>query len=151
MMKLTASKSNRIALGSIPRAMRQYPAAIRSALIDIGLKNEGTARAMILAKNKTGRIYNVVIRGKRVKHQSSAPGQAPANMTGDLQESLGFQVAGSSWLLFGAGTAYSRALELGNPKGNLEPRPFLSATVTKTAGFAYMRLSRRPYVVLLGR
>ena len=148
MINIIPGRRNKVALNSIPNARRAYPGAIQSALIDVGLKNEGTARAMILARPKTGRVYNVVIRGRRVKHRASAPGEAPANMTGALQKSLGFEVTGASWMEFGANTPYARELELGSAKRNLAERPYLKATVKKTQGFAFIRLARGPHAAM---
>jgi HK97 gp10 family phage protein len=73
---------------------------------------------------KAGKIY--IINGRR--HQASAPGQAPAIITGDLKNSVRYELKGSD-LLFGAGNNevdYAKFLELGTKK--MAKRPFIEIT-----------------------
>ncbi|HDY66295.1 hypothetical protein LCGC14_2350720 [marine sediment metagenome] len=104
---------------------------IRKAFYFIGKDLVADARKSILDKNKSGIVYTIFKNGRRFNHVSSAPGQAPANLTGDLRKSVDFKVHGIDRLEFGADTPYAKALELGNPAGNLEKRPYLIAAIQK--------------------
>ncbi|GGB00555.1 hypothetical protein GCM10011491_30940 [Brucella endophytica] len=82
-----------------------------------GILEEGAS--LIMDGEKTGRIY----RRRSVKHQASAPGQAPATDTGRLVQSGRTEydtqeLSGTvNW-----STAYAEALEHGSE--NMEPRPY---------------------------
>ena len=84
-----------------------------------------TAKAKQLAP-KSGDIY--IING--IKHQASAPGEAPGSITGELLESTRYELSGDE-LIFGAGdddkTDYAKFLELGTK--NMEDRPFIFKSV----------------------
>ena len=74
---------------------------------------------------KSGHIY--IING--VKHQASAPGEAPGSITGELLESTRYEMKGDE-MVFGAGdeeTNYAKFLELGTK--NMEDRPFIFKSV----------------------
>ena len=60
-------------------------------------------------------------------HRASAPGQAPANLNGDLRNSLKYDIRGTKLLEFSANTVYARALELG--RNTIKPRPYLFRSV----------------------
>jgi len=79
------------ALSAISKDMK---AGIRFGLYNFADKLRKDIRAEILKKNKTGRIYNVR-RGKtRRQHRASAKGEAPANLSGNLRASVGYDVKG---------------------------------------------------------
>ena len=78
------------------------------------------ARKAILRDAHTGIIYG--------KHQASAPGESPANDTGNLARNIAVlsdETSGVAYVLSRA--PYSAALEYGAIKGNrhLLPRPFM--------------------------
>lgn len=79
--------------------------AIRQTFFFMGRDLKQKISKDILDKtNKTGHIY--VRRdklGRRRRHQSSAPGETHANMTGELRESLGWKVHGTNSLEIGYG------------------------------------------------
>ena len=114
---------------------------IRKAFYDVGKDLTKTARALIL-EPKHGKIYKIK-RLKRIKkHRASAPDEAPANQTGRLRKSMGFDVSGSNKLEFGAragqsdiktrkesGVLYGIYLEEGTK--HMEPRPFVITTIKK--------------------
>lgn len=78
------------------------------------------AQESILSGPKTGRIYG--------NHQASAPGEAPADWTGELVAS-GFTRYNRS-KLFGEvvfSAPYARALEFGTER--MEPRPYIRPAV----------------------
>ena len=113
---------------------RDMRRSIRQGMYFIGKDLVKTAQRKILDQPKTGKT-RIVRRGKtrrRVRHTASAPGEAPANLSGGLRRSIGFKVQGSSQLEFGAGgqdLIYARPLELGNPKGGLKKRPYLIPSI----------------------
>lgn len=104
---------------------------IRQAFYFSGKDLHETSRKAIKDKNKTGRVYRVRIRGILRNHRASAPGQSPANMTGNLIKSLGFHVIGSDRLEFGSNLKnhsygfanYAPFLENGTP--NMSKRPYI--------------------------
>lgn len=91
--------------------------------------------------NKTGKVYkNIKIqraKGKivtRKRHQSSAPGESHADLSGNLRRSLSWKVYGATGSDFGYGVSvtaanaappYSEAIEYGYEPRNLKPRPTL--------------------------
>lgn len=111
--------------------------AIRKAFYEIGKRLVAATNKAILKKPKHGKTY--IIKGR--KHTASAPGEAPANLTGNLRKSLDFEVRGSSQMLFGVqesfgnrksgqnGVIYGRALELGYQPRNLAARSYLIASI----------------------
>ncbi len=95
---------------------------INQAFYSIGKDLKGTAQQSIIDPPKTGRIYRV--RGKR--HQASAAGEAPANLTGALKDSIDFKVGSSNSMRFEAGDGkvnYAGFLEDGTSK--MAARPFM--------------------------
>lgn len=123
--------------------------AIRSAFYNIGKDLVSSARKYIDEKPKHGRTYKVYLGrgGKRLKrrrdHVASAPGEAPAVVTGALRASVDFVVKGTNELEFGThapesgrhgqGVGYGKFLEYGNllsmsgqGSKNIAPRPFIS-------------------------
>jgi hypothetical protein len=136
---LIRNPSTQRAVASFGLAGQRFHSAVQSALTDIGKKNVGDTRAAILSRKKTGRIYSAVVRGKRVRHRASAPGEVPANLSGDLQRSIAFIVNGGNQMTFGANTKYARWLEEGTK--NMAPRPYMIKIVGRNLGYAYNRLS----------
>lgn len=118
---------------NMSRDMRQN---IRKGMFFMGRDLVKTAQSKILDQPKTGEV-RIIRRGKtkrRVRHRASAPGEAPANLSGGLRRSIGFNIQGHSQLEFGGGKegsdiVYARPLELGNPKGNLKKRPYLIPSI----------------------
>lgn len=138
-MSLREHSHNQRSISSFQRARTRFPSAVNGALTDIGKKNVGTARALILSRQKTGLVYSAVVRGRRIRHRASAPGEAPANRTGVLQRSISFIVHGGNQMEFGADAEYAAWLEEGTKR--MEKRPYLKVTVDRNSGYAYNRLS----------
>lgn len=117
--------------------------AIRKAFYYIGKDLKQVSNDMILSKNKSGKIYSVRLGKTRKLHQSSASGEAPANLTGNLRKSIGFEVRGGSQLEFGSRSGppsaglspkqnvadYAAALEVGSSR--VAARPYLSPSIEK--------------------
>lgn len=97
------------------------PRAMARALYDIGKDMYAEARRLIKEGPKTGIKYRV--RGRA--HTASAPGQAPANWTGKLRRSVGFQVRRNE-VEYGYKINYGKYLEDGTRK--MSPRPGLRIT-----------------------
>jgi len=73
---------------------KEIKAGIRYGLYNFGDKLRKDIRADILSKNKSGRVYIVKKGDRRFRHRASAKGEAPANLTGNLRASVGFDVQG---------------------------------------------------------
>lgn len=72
---------------------------------------------------RTGRVYT--IRGR--KHQASAPGEAPAKLSGALANSVGYKVTSWHTMQVGEDEEYAKFLEDGT--GRMRPRPHLTVAV----------------------
>lgn len=97
------------------------PRAMKRALYDIGQDMYKEARRLIKEGPKTGLKYKV--RGRT--HTASAPGQPPANWTGRLRRSIGFNVR-TNEVEYGYKQDYGKYLEEGTTK--MKPRPGLRIT-----------------------
>ena len=73
----------------------------------------------VLAKNKTGRLYII----RKRKHRASAPGETPANITGNYRKSVGFQVnqGTNPQLVIGNSAEYAGFLEMGTSRMKRRP------------------------------
>lgn len=145
MMKIFVQDGNKmfLAIGNIKNANIK---AIRMAMYFIGKDLVKTSQELIQSKDKSGRVYKLKSGTVTRLHQSSAPGEAPANFSGNLRKSLGFEVRGADQLEFGsrsgAPTAglsnkqavakYSKFLEEGTSK--MAPRPYLKPSFEKNKG-----------------
>ncbi len=107
----------------VKRAVLNTKEGIRKGLLDVAPEIQKEVRRLIFSPPKTGRLY--VIGGQI--HQASAPGEAPANLTGILAASVAFEVASSTRLAIGYReeiAPYGRYLE-GIEKSRILPRPAL--------------------------
>ena len=79
---------------------------------------------------KTGNVYFVRKKGRRVRHQASAPFETHADLSGVLRRSLAFKVQGTENLKIGYGVNPNRdapvyaLIEFGF--GNIQPRPSIA-------------------------
>ena len=120
---------------------------IKIELYEIGKDLKKKALELI-DEPKTGKIYTIEIGGQLIVHQASAPGEAPAILTGRLRRSINYKVIGSRMLEFASyDVLYARDLEyrdLINQTGQVlprvEPRPFLSAAFKSESGKFPQRL-----------
>ncbi len=124
---------------------------IRQGLFQFGDDLVRTANQQILKKPKSG-ITRLVRRGKtRRRHTASAPGESPANLSGNYRRSIGYKLQGTKGLIFGAGNSevpYAEALELGNRKNGMKPRPGLGNAVkaTERNGIKYLENNIKRFV-----
>ena len=105
-------------------------AALEHAWKESGITVTNRLRYILSNGPRTGRVYT--IRGR--KHQASAPGEAPARLTGKLIQSVDYEVTGHHTLEVG-----EHVLEDGPIAGWLEfgtkkmaPRPHLKVAVEQT-------------------
>ena len=75
---------------------------VRKGFYELGKLLKKESVALINKKPKSGRLYSIVKNGIRTIHQASAPGEAPAVITGRLRASVDFEVSGSNTMTFGA-------------------------------------------------
>lgn len=141
MIKVILNTKSNPALRSLDYISNKTKAGIRQAFYQAGKSLKSTSSNLILDKNKSGILYTVRLGNSKRKHQASAPGEAPANLTGNLRKSIGFDVRGSEQLEFGsrdgapaAGVSgkqhvakYSVFLELGTSR--MAARPFLNPSI----------------------
>jgi len=138
MMALRADLSNQIFNLKIKNLKNANRRGIRQAFFRLGKDLVKDSKQLIIKGPKTGRLYR--IKGRSRRHRASAPGEAPANLTGALQKSLDFKIKGADSLEFGsnpnkfgglteATANYAKVLEEGNRR--IKKRPFIRPTVKK--------------------
>lgn len=113
---------------ALVRKAKQYEQATKAGLSAWAQLVRNHAVQAVQKGPKTGEVY---VRGK-VKHQASAPGQAPATDTGNLAGSIGWNVDAQTLTadVF-ASAAYAVHLELGTR--HIKPRPFMVPALDATA------------------
>lgn len=119
---------------------------VRDGLIFSGQKLRTASRRGIASPPKSGRRYKKRISGRRYNWRASAPGEFPANVTGNLKESISYQMEGDLRMKFGVersgasligGTppeVYAEFLEFGSPGGKIKERPFLKPALDINRG-----------------
>ncbi len=100
---------------------------LRLALHEVGSDVNRETKRLIRTGPKIGRIY--FIKGRW--HRASAPGEAPANLTGKLAKSNDYKVSGWSTMEVGETAPYAGYLEHGTRK--MKPRPHLKKAVENQA------------------
>lgn len=130
---IKASFDNQRVFLNIKHIPRTTKRSVEKAFHAIAKDLKKTAKSLIRdKKKKTGRIYIKRLKGRIVRHQASAPNEAPANFTGNLMRSVGSEISGSDKLIFGAGgkntnVHYAKFLERGTKK--MRKRPFLRTAI----------------------
>jgi len=131
MIEIKEDHENKTTFISVDNATSRIRKGLVKALTSIGKENVRYCRQLIRKPPKTGRVYT--IGGRR--HQASAPGEPPANQTGNLARSVDFKVSGWNRMEFGDRAPYGKFLEDGTRK--MEPRPHLLRTVADRSGDNY--------------
>ena len=126
MIKVTEGKNNKKNILRIVGLKLKTETAIRAALHTIGQSHVVHAR-MLMDKSKSGKQYKI----NWVSHTASAPGEAPASVTGSLKKSIDYTVGANRSLTFGYRSRsgmkpYGKHLEFGTP--TIEPRPNIFET-----------------------
>jgi hypothetical protein len=134
--------------------IQMFEQGINKGWIDMGRALVRRGQDSIRKDPKTGRIYDVpkrlrAIVGKRY-HQASAPGESPANFTGELAKGLHF-VSHYTQLEWGydADQNYGKFLETGTRK--MSPRPMLEKVSNEIAGIAENYMYADIYKILRKR
>lgn len=105
--------------------------AVQDGLMAIALNAQSYAQQSVLKGPKTGRLYK---RGS-VTHRASAPGEAPANDTGFLVQTIRAEpIEGEVAARLIADAPYAISLEKGTTK--MEPRPFIGPAGEKASAEA---------------
>ena len=137
--------SNSLAFKDIDAIGLRTKKGIRESFFKIGLDLKYTARRLIVDETKSGRIYTYNINGRIVRHISSAHLQSPANLTGKLLASIGYDITGSYSMVFGAGNfadvRYAKFLERGTVK--MKQRPFLIRAINLNERNNYVTLNKK--------
>jgi len=128
-VRFVPNRENDRVFGRIENLQRLTRRGLRQGMFRAGQTLIAAASTEILNGPKTGRIYIRRDRiGRRRRHQSSAPGETHANLTGTLRRSLSFQLRGSSQVEFGYGVSsgrsapeYARFVEFGTTKMRARP------------------------------
>jgi len=97
-----------------------------------------------LSGHRSGRIYYVP--GTRRRYTASAPGEAPAQATGKLRQSVKTTIEGKDRAVIGkVGTdlEYGKVLEFGTRGPKLAPRPWLRPSFEKALPRVKEILSRK--------
>jgi hypothetical protein len=152
-MKIKPGARNKKVFMQIDGLKNATTRAIRYGMKTVGAMLVRDTVAVINEQPKHGRSYMVKVGrgGRELKsgrlHVASAPGEAPAVITGTLRKSINFTVIGSDKMKFGVdldrGNAdYGKWLEYKNivsmsGKGskNIAPRPFISASYKKNKDY----------------
>lgn len=106
--------------------LHKHKRALEDALHDVGRQVIVRTRQLIIDPPKTGRIYPF----EGGQHQASAPGEAPAYMTGRLARSGEKKVRG--WQEMEVGETAFYAVWLENGRRGMAPRPHLIRAVEET-------------------
>lgn len=121
--KIKAAKGSEDHLIRVRSHDYRFRTGIKRALHYVGQITVTEIKRLIISPPATGRIYRRP--GGRL-HQASAPGEAPANDTGELQESVDYEVTGIEQVECGDKAIHGKWLELGTepelPQGPVLPR-----------------------------
>lgn len=143
-----ASAGLQIRFGAVPgdpnagiTALQQnlVPRAIRDANDQIGRDLQRMLVQESRKRNKTGRFYNVRVRGRKRRHRASAPDEVYANLTGRTSAGADYRTRGNTDLEFGiSGSAfYAPFVEFGTQNGKIKARNSLLITINKQQGNAF--------------
>lgn len=121
-------KSTRRVIVGMTREIHAHRQGIENGLYVVGDIVGTRVNQLIKTGPKTGRVYR--IRGR--DHQASAPGEAPANLTGKLAKSYNANVHGPFSMEVGESAPYAGFLEDGTRK--IQPRPHMIRAINETQG-----------------
>lgn len=129
---------------------RMTHGAIRRGMYDIGQEARTWLIRRLTTGSRSGRTYRLYgdlrRRAGKTLHKSSAAGEFPARLTGDLARSSDYSVRGSRELEVGTGPEYSKYLEFGTRF--MDRRPFIETTSNQFAQQFALLLVRHTRVAL---
>jgi len=108
---LEINQDTRTAFAHVRNLNGATRAGIRQGLYNLGQQLRRDFNQAVLAKDKTGRIYRIRRGRKIIRHQASALGETPANITGNYRRSADFLVQGWERLEWGNSADYAGYLE----------------------------------------
>lgn len=114
MFKITGPQTNEKVMLNIKNIGKLTKEGLQKAFYKIGNDLKKDVKKEIMKKPKHGRLY--VTNGRL--HRASAPGEAPANLSGALEKAIDFDVVGNNKLDFGvrANVKYGKDLEIGSKR-----------------------------------
>ena len=135
MIAIRPSTQNKKVFIQIVRIKPGVQRDLRHALTEVLRENTQHSQKLIKNPPKTGRIYK--FRGR--DHQASAPGQPPADRSGDLRKTSGYRVYGWERGEFGDRMPYGVFLEDGTRR--MRKRPHIVRTVREKERDNFVTLS----------
>lgn len=135
MFSIRPNTRNKRVLVTIDQATSKLRTGLRQALTEVVRENSQHNKRLIKNPPKTGRIYKFEGRD----HQASAPGQPPADRSGDLRKTAGFRVYGWEKAEFGDRMPYGVFLEDGTRR--MRPRPHIVRTVREKSRDNFVTLA----------
>lgn len=129
MFKIVGKATNQKVKLNIDNIQALTRQGVRRAFYNIGKDLKRDSVKKIRSNRKTGRVYTKRLGGRIVLHRASAPGEYPANFTGNLAKNIKYRPINSDKLEFGVSSKlnYGKFLERGT--FNMKPRPFLLPTI----------------------
>lgn len=145
MFSISKTDQTKYALMKIKNLQFVTAQGVRRALYLAGKDMVKTSRAMMMEPKSGKPILVRMGRTGKLKnsrlHIQSAPGEAPAIITGTLKKSVDFNVVGTNKIEFGAkdSVSYGGFLEDGTSK--MEKRPYLKPSIEKNEKNLYNKLN----------
>ena len=133
-------RKNRKTIICLKDMSKRTRSGLRQGMFRAGQALRSEASREILKGTKTGIIYiRRTSSGRRRRHQSSAPGQTHANLSGELRRSLSYQLHGASEIEFGYGVSsgneapdHAKWVEFGTSR--MKARPSLRNAIRAQQG-----------------
>jgi hypothetical protein len=133
-MQVTYDKNQLKKLTKLQNLKTVYTKAIDVGFVNVGNHLTRTVQRDF-RKPKSGRIYKIKVNGQYIYHRASAPGEAPAILTGELSKSTKTKSCGHNRLKFMSGgekAYYAPILEY------YKNRPYMEKTVKENWGYFNM-------------
>jgi len=132
MLRLEIDRRNRQAEVRLDEIQDRTRRGIRRFWFALGKTLLKSLTEAVRKKPRSGKTYITRRGGRRRRHVASRAGESPANDTGNYLRGAGFQLRGTSEMLFGVDALYAGFLENGTSK--MESRPGLANAVSSTEG-----------------
>jgi len=132
MLKFEPDRLNKIVDVQLSQLEDRTKQGIRRFWFAMGKTLLKSLSEAVKKKPRTGRVYLTRRNGRRGRHVASKPGESPANNTGNYLKGAGFQLRGTTEMLFGVDATYAGFLENGTSK--MKARPGLANAVNESEG-----------------